>query len=98
MLFRINAAITDREVLMNTRRNTQTYSAGSDSQEGVSGCVPYVSERVHVDVVIVELFRESGAAGLCKQHTQPAAQILRAAGLMCMETHTHTRYLVSIKM
>ena len=97
MHFRINATIRDREVLMNPRRNTQTYSAGSDSQEGVSGGVPYVSERVHVDVVIVELFRESGAAGLCKQHTQPAAQILRAAGLMRAHTRTQS-YLVSIKM
>ncbi len=61
---------------------------GSDSQEGVSGSMPYVSERVHVDVVVVELFREGGAAGLCKQHTQPAAQILRATGLMYTQTGT----------
>lgn len=59
-----------------TCRNTQTYTVGSDSQKGVSGSVPDVSERVHVDVVVVQLFRESGAAGLCKQHTQPPAQIL----------------------
>lgn len=42
------------------------YNVGSDSQERVSGSVPDVSERVHVDVVIVQLFRESGAAGLCE--------------------------------
>lgn len=67
---------------MNTCRNTKTCTVGSDSQEGVSGSVPYVSERIHINVVVVQLIREGGAAGLCKQHTQPAAQILRAAGLM----------------
>lgn len=37
-----------------------------DSQEGVSGSMPYVSKCVHIDVIIVQLFRESAAAGLCK--------------------------------
>lgn len=64
-------------------------TVGSDSQEGVSGSVPYVSERIHINVVVVQLIREGGAAGLCKQHTQPAAQILRAAGLI--DTHTHKK-------
>lgn len=54
---------------------------GSDSQEGVSGGVPDVGERVHVDVVVVQLFGEGAAAGLCEQNAQPAAKLLRAAGL-----------------
>lgn len=42
----------------------------------------YVSECVHINVVVVQLLRGAGAARLCKQHTQPMAQILGAAGLM----------------
>lgn len=54
---------------------------GGDSQEGVPRSVPDVGERVHVDVVVMQLFGQSGAARLGKQHAQPAAEVLRAAGL-----------------
>lgn len=43
--------------------------------------MPDIRERVHVDVVVVQLFRKSRAARLCEQNPQPAAQIFRAAGL-----------------
>lgn len=48
----------------------------------MSGSVSYVGERVHINVVVVQLLRGAGAARLCKQHTQPTAQILGAAGLL----------------
>lgn len=48
----------------------------------MSGSVSYVGECVHINVVVVQLLRGAGAARLCKQHTQPTAQILGAAGLM----------------
>lgn len=48
----------------------------------MSGSVSYVGECVHINVVVVQLLGGAGAARLCKQHTQPTAQILRAAGLI----------------
>lgn len=47
----------------------------------MSGSVSYVGECVHINVVVVQLLGGAGAARLCKQHTQPTAQILGAAGL-----------------
>lgn len=62
-------------------KKVQSLFEGADSQEGVSGGVADVGERVHVDVVIVQLLRRAAAASLCEQHAQPPAQVLRAVGL-----------------
>lgn len=70
---KINKQMNDRKLQINACSRAKTCSIGNDSQEGVSGSVPYVSQCIHINVVVVQLFREGGAACLCKQHTQPAA-------------------------
>lgn len=44
--------------------------------------MPDVGQRVHVNVVVVQLLREGGATAFCKEDTQPATQVLGAAGLV----------------